>query len=96
MIIELKKFGAILNSRQLGREAFLAFSSNLDKCTEAEKIYIDFSGLSSISPSWADEFLVPIFKKFPDKVILKKEKDSPVVFVTNILEKTNNIKFNWE
>ena len=31
-------------------------------------------GVSSISPSWADEFLVPIFKKFPNKVILKKEK----------------------
>ncbi len=96
MIIELKKFGTILNSRQSGREAFMAFSSNLNKCTKTDKIYIDFSGISSVSPSWADEFLIPIFKKFPKKVILKKEKNSPITFVTNILEKTNNIKFNWE
>jgi len=96
MIIELKKFGNILNSRQLGREALLAFSSQLEECDRADKIYIDFSGLASLSPSWADEFLVPIFKKFPNKVILKKEKNIPITFVTNILEKANNIKFNWE
>jgi hypothetical protein len=49
MIIELKKFGTILNSRQSGREALLAFSSSLEKGNEADKIYVDFSGIASLS-----------------------------------------------
>jgi hypothetical protein len=96
MIIELKKFGVILNSRQSGREALMAFSSSLEKGQDAKKIYIDFSGVASISPSWGDEFLVPIFKRFPDKMILKKSKNASVIFVIDILEETNNLKFNWE
>ncbi|MDD3711106.1 MAG: DUF4325 domain-containing protein [Patescibacteria group bacterium] len=96
MIIELKKFGIILNSRQSGREALMAFSSNLENYNKKDKIYIDFSDLASISPSWGDEFLVPIFKKFPDKMILKKGGNASVSFMIDILEKANNIKFNWE
>jgi hypothetical protein len=38
MIIELKKFGIILNSRQSGREAFMAFSSNLEKGQEVKNL----------------------------------------------------------
>lgn len=96
MVIELKKFGIILNSRQSGREALMAFSSSLEKGQEAKKIYIDFSGIASISPSWGDEFLVPIFRKFPDKMILKKSKNSSAIFTIDILEKANGLKFNWE
>jgi hypothetical protein len=54
-----------------------------------------FPGLP-LSPSWADEFLVPIFKKFPDKVIFKKDESMPITLVTDILEEVHGIKFNWE
>lgn len=70
MIIELKKFGDILTSREAGREALLAFSPTLKSLGENEEIIIDFQGVSVLTPSWADEFLGPIlfFKKYAKKV----------------------------
>ena len=71
MIIELKKFGDILTSRESGREALLAFSPTLKLLDENEEITIDFQGVSVLTPSWADEFLGPIlfFKKYAKKVL---------------------------
>lgn len=54
MRIELKKFGDVLTSRPAGREAFAAIRPTLDP--SAKEIQIDFTGVLSLSPSWADEF----------------------------------------
>jgi hypothetical protein len=54
MRIELKKFGDVLTSRPAGREAFAAIRPTLDP--NISKIEIDFSGVISLAPSWADEF----------------------------------------
>lgn len=70
MIIELKKFGNILTSREAGREALLAFSPTLKSLGKNEEITIDFQGVSVLTPSWADEFLRPILflKNYAEKV----------------------------
>jgi hypothetical protein len=96
MVIEIKKFGEILTSRQLGKEAFAAFLPNLNNASETEKIYVDFAGIDVFSPSWGDEFLTALYKKFGDHLILKSSSNSSVVATIEMLEKVNNIKFNTE
>ena len=54
MKIELQKFGRVLTSRPGGKEAFAAIRPTLD--VTATKVQIDFTGVISLSPSWADEF----------------------------------------
>jgi len=96
MIIELKKFGAILTSRQLGKESLLAFLPSLNNIPAEEKIYLDFSELSAFSPSWGDEFLTPLYKKFGQNLILKKTNNLSVEETIKTLEGANKIKFVWE
>lgn len=68
MLIELKKFGDILTSREAGREALSAFLPTLKSLDENEKITIDFRGVSVLTPSWADEFIRPIIEKYDKKI----------------------------
>ncbi len=68
MLIELKKFGDILTSREAGREALSAFSPTLNSLGEDEEITIDFQGVSVLTPSWADEFMYPILKKYTGRI----------------------------
>lgn len=76
MKIDLKKFGNILTSRQMGKEAYLAFKPNMQNVTKDEQIEIDFSGVDVFSPSWGDEFLTPLIKEFGKKIILSNT-DNP-------------------
>jgi len=92
MIIELKKFGNLLSSRPLGKEALAALSPLLPK-NDSETIIVDFSGVSTFSPSWGDEFLSPLQQKYQDRLFLKNTANPSVKATIEILEETNNIKF---
>ncbi len=70
MIIQLKKFGTFLNSRPSGKEAWLAFQPVLNEVSLNEEILVDFAGVNVLTPSWADEFLTPLFNRFKEKVKL--------------------------
>jgi len=70
MRIYLKKFGTTLTSRQAGREAYNAFQPVLQTAKQSEKIKIDFAGVVTFTPSWADEFLTPLKEKYKDKLVL--------------------------
>ena len=94
MIVDIKKFGTILISRQLGREALAAFSSDFKGLKD--DVIIDFEGLDVLSPSWADEFITPLHKKFEKKLIIKKSDNSSVRETLSLLENVNNIKFNFK
>jgi len=87
MIIKLKKFGNTLISRQAGREAFAAFQPTLRNINPAEKLEIDFEGVLTFSPSWADEFLTPFIKEFGDRVILCTTDNPSVKATLEILER---------
>ncbi len=74
MRIELKKFGEVLISRPAGREAFLAMSAyNLKDLNENEEIEIDFSGVKVLTPSWADEVVTKLAKRFKNVQLLNTE-----------------------
>ncbi|MDD5528294.1 MAG: DUF4325 domain-containing protein [Patescibacteria group bacterium] len=93
MIIQLKKFGTTLVSRQMGKEAFLAFSPSLNAAKEKEAVRVDFEGVNTFSPSWGDEFLTPLHEKFGDNLILLPTENPSVKMTVEMLEEINNIKF---
>jgi len=96
MVIDIKKFGAILTSRQLGKEALAAFLPNFNNLPEEEKVYVNFSGVDVFSPSWGDEFLTPLHKRFGGRLILKKTSNASASASIEILEEANSIKFRVE
>jgi len=96
MIIDIKKFGAILISRQLGKEALAAFLPNFNNISDEEKIYVNFDGIDVFSPSWGDEFLTALYKKFSHRLILNKSSNASVNASIEMLEEANDIKFNIE
>jgi len=96
MIIFIKKFGDVLLSRPLGREALAAYLPNFNNISEEEKIYIDFDEVDIFSPSWGDEFLTALYKKFGNRLILKKSSNASVNASIEMLEEANKIKFNIE
>lgn len=74
MRIELKKFGEILISRPAGREAYLAMSAYVTKdLDENEPIEVGFSGVKVLTPSWADEVIVPLARKFKNVKLVNAE-----------------------
>ncbi len=93
MIIELQKFGNTLISRQAGKEAFAAFQPTLRGINPAENLEIDFEGVLTFSPSWADEFLTPLVNEFGERLILIATSNPSVKATLEILEKTGNKKF---
>ncbi|KKR31572.1 MAG: hypothetical protein UT63_C0066G0018 [Candidatus Gottesmanbacteria bacterium GW2011_GWC2_39_8] len=70
MIIQLKKFGKTLVSRPSGKEAWLAFQPVLNETVPGEEVTVDFTDVLVLTPSWADEFLTPLYNSYGEKVKL--------------------------
>lgn len=85
MLIQLKKFGSTLSSRPAGKEAFLAFRPSLNEMKEGERIDIDFEGVLVLGPSWADEFIIPIFEKYKSGVFLHNTENPSVKATLELL-----------
>jgi hypothetical protein len=88
MMIELKKFGTTLISRQAGQEALAAFRPVLRELKPDEKITIDFTGVITFSPSWGDEFLTPLMAEFGQRLTLLPSDNLSVKATLEILEQT--------
>jgi hypothetical protein len=93
MIIELKKFGTTLISRQTGKEAFLAFQPALKNVKNDETVEINFAGVLTFSPSWGDEFLTPLFDRYGEKLLLKNTSNPSVKITLEMLQESLNKKF---
>ncbi len=86
MKIQLGKFGSILVSRPAGKEAWLAFQPILNEIPKDERVFVDFSDVAVLTPSWADEFLTPLQKKFKNKVALQKTTNPSIVATLKLLK----------
>lgn len=93
MIVKIPKFGAVLTSRTAGKEAYAAFLPTLSSVKESGEIIVDFDGVSVFSPSWGDEFLTPLKKKFGNRLTLKNVINPSVVLTISTLERMNGDKF---
>jgi len=94
MIIELKKIGTTLISRQTGKEAYLAVQPILKEVKKSENVEVDFEGVLTFSPSWGDEFLTPLLNTYGDRLILKNTNNPSVLATLDILQITIGKKFN--
>lgn len=94
MKIKLKKFGTTLTSRQFGKEAFLAFRPTLKTISGKESLEIDFEGVVTFSPSWAEEFLRPLLRKYKKRLVLKNTDNISVKTTLEFLEKVTGLRFN--
>jgi len=94
MIIKLEKFGKILLFQENGKKAFLAIQTNLKKLKENENIEIDFTGITTFTPSWGDEFLTPLLRAYNGRLMLGDTSNPSVLAVLGILEKTSGKVFN--
>ena len=89
----MTKFGTVFTSRQAGKEAYAAFLPTLDNSNKNEELLVDFDGVSSFSPSWGDEFLTPLQKKFGNRLTLKNVSNPSVSLTITTLERINGSKF---
>ena len=94
MTIKLKKFGTILTSRDEGREAYNAAKTLLKNLKKDEELILDFDSVYTFSPSWGDEFLTNLHKKYKDKLILLNTQNPSVFATLEMLTELNNTKFN--
>jgi len=93
MTIFLEKFGTVLSSRQSGREAYAAYLPTLNAITNHEEVIVDFAGVSSFSPSWADEFITPLQEKFRDRIVLINTQNPSVALTIKMLEQIHGVLF---
>lgn len=93
MKLQLEKFGKTLISRELGSEAFKAFQTTLRELPKAQELEIDFSGVLTLSPSWADEFLSPLLSQLGDRLIILPSDNLSVHATLKILEEANKESF---
>ncbi|MDP3696935.1 MAG: hypothetical protein Q8R55_02775 [Candidatus Taylorbacteria bacterium] len=96
MLIELKKYGTLLLSRQNGREAFAAFQPQLTALSESENLELDFEGVITLSPSWADEFLSPLLDLMGDRLVLLPSDNLSVHATLRILQEANKSVFRMK
>ncbi|KKQ71631.1 MAG: hypothetical protein UT33_C0008G0049 [Candidatus Peregrinibacteria bacterium GW2011_GWC2_39_14] len=88
MKIDISKFGTTLISRPSGKEAFLAFKSNLVNIVKSETIELDFEKISVLAPAWADEFITPLVRIYGKKVLFLNTENPSVQATLNILKKS--------
>jgi hypothetical protein len=93
MLIELKKFGTTLISRQSGKEALAAFQPVLESVSDGDEITVDFDGVVTFSPSWGDEFLTPLSIKYAGRLIFKNTNNSSVQATLKLLKTTGGLDF---
>lgn len=93
MTIHMTKFGSVLTSRQAGKEAYAAFLPTLAGLNKSEEVLVDFVGISTFSPSWGDEFLTPLQKRFGDRLTLIHVSNPSVSLTISTLERINGAKF---
>jgi len=84
MKIELQKFGRVLTSRPAGKEAFAAIQHTLDP--SATDVEVDFTGVISLSPSWADEFFRGLSDVYGNNVTYLPSSNPSVVATLQILQ----------
>ena len=95
MKLQLEKFGKTLISRELGSEAFKAFQPTLRELPGSEDLEVDFSGVLTLSPSWADEFLSPLLNQIGDKLVLLPSDNLSVQATLKILQEANKQLFTF-
>lgn len=84
--ITLNKFGTVLTSRPDGHEALLAYAPTLKSVEPDEQIILDFDGLVSLTPGWADEFITSLSKTYGARLRMLPTNNASVEVTLRVLE----------
>jgi len=68
ILLEMKKFGKILNSRPAGQEAIMRAKQLINGSTE-NIIILDLTAVDVLTPSFADEFINGLKNQYPTKKV---------------------------
>ncbi len=96
MKLKLEKFGTTLITRELGSEAFKAFQPTLRELPPDEPLEVDFSGVLTLSSSWADEFLSPLLEQLDERLVLLPSDNLSVQATLKILQEVNKKPFKFK
>lgn len=96
MIITLAKFGHLLSSRELGREAWQAFRPTVEQRDPKEPVVVDFTGVTTFTPSWGDEFFTALLAMVSGKVILRHTTNPSVQATLELLQDIHGARFRIE
>ena len=96
MTIYLSKFGHLLASRELGREAWQAYRPTFNRRDAEEPVIVDFSGVTTFSPSWGDEFFTALLGTVSGKVILRHTANPSVQATLEVLREIHGGRFKVE
>lgn len=95
-MIDLGKFGEVLTARDAGREAIFAFAPTLAAVDANEDVLVSFEGVHVLTPSWADEFLVPLAKRFGARLHLGASENRSIEATLVLLEQIHGMRFQRE
>ena len=70
MLLKMKKFGNILNSRPAGMEAVLRAKQIINGSDVSDPIILDFASVEVLTPSFADEFVSGIKNSYQNRKII--------------------------
>lgn len=65
MVIEMEKFGEVLNGRPAGREAVLRVKQILNGIVSFDEITLDVKKVELLTPSFGDEFFAGLKDLYP-------------------------------
>lgn len=93
MKIYIRKFGAILTSRQFGGESWMALNLLLVGLRANESIEVDFDGVSVFTPAWGDEFITPLNNGYSGRITLINTENPSVQMGLDMLRKIRKYDF---
>lgn len=79
----------------MGREALSAFEPILSSLSKDEELLIDFDGVITFSPSWGDEFITPLFRRYDERFKLLKTNNPSVIATMETLKEVHNLEFKF-
>lgn len=82
----MEKFGKMLISRPAGKEAYLAAQAYILP-KKPEEIELDFSEVAVLGPSWADEFVTKLQKRYPNQLKITHINNASIKSTLDILQK---------
>lgn len=90
-----QKFGKFLIDRDSGRDVYEILKREIKELKGDEKLFLDFSGVVILNPSFCDEVFGQIEQDFPEKMIVDKNANHALMVAFETVEETRGIKFNF-
>lgn len=89
-----QKFGKFLIDRESGKNVYDILKRKMGKLTKAEKMVLDFNGVTILNPSFCDEVFGNLESEYPGIILIQNANEAhKVAFET--VEETRGVKFTY-